>query len=199
MDPDPAPTVLELGATKKGMMLAAALFTIGMGLLGVVSAVTGAVHGGVGVRVGAGVFGGFLLLIGIPVLLAFKLLSRSRQLVVEQRGIRYVDPRGKSFAFEWPELATVAISRTKQRVVPGTRLSRPAVMVRLDLTPADAGVRTRRPELEHLWEFHRAKNAYRLPLGDSPELIAPIDEAMRRLQPSRYLGVQDEGFAVGLF
>jgi hypothetical protein len=72
------------------------------------------------------------------------------------------------------------------------------VLVRLDLFPGDPGFRERHPEMEHLWELHRVRSGYRLPLGSAPRFIPPMDEALRRYPPDIYRGVVDEGFTVGL-
>lgn len=73
------------------------------------------------------------------------------------------------------------------------------VMVRLDPFPTDAGIRVRHPEMEHLWEFHRVSNGYRVPFGQAGGLLPQLDAGLRRFGGVRYRGVRDEGFTVGLF
>jgi hypothetical protein len=190
------PVVVDIGATAKRTVAVGGAVSGGLGALAIYSALTGQVSGGAGATVAAGVIGGVLVLLALVVVVSWRKLTRPRQLVFDQDGIRMNDPSGKPWAVAWHELRAVAISRTVQRKVKVTDVRR--ILVRLDMFPADPGFRARRPEMEHLWELHRVRNGYRLPFGSSPQFIPLIDEAMRRYRPDVYQGVRDEGFTVGV-
>ncbi len=168
----------------------------GAGIGAVAATLTGRVPGGAVFEIAAGLFGGLLTVLALIGALSWKTLTRDRRLIIEQAGLRWVDPAGTSWALAWPELAAVSISRTVNR---RPKLTPAETMVRLDLFPADAGVRQRHPEMEHLWEFHRMRNGYRVPFGQAGELLPRLDAGLRRFGGARYRGVRDEGFTVGLF
>ncbi|GGK97086.1 hypothetical protein Sme01_35440 [Sphaerisporangium melleum] len=189
--------VVDLGAGSKGRAVASGVAAGVVGLISLVSALTGQVAGGTGVVVAAGVLGVVFIAVGLIPLVAWRAITRPRRLVIEQPGIRWDDPRGTSWAVAWTELSGVAISRTVQRRFgPADYLLPRKVRVRLDLFPADPGFRTRHPEMEHLWKAHRV--GYRLPLGSAPRHIDPIDQAMRAHRPNIYLAIRDEDFVSGL-
>jgi hypothetical protein len=58
---------------------------------------------------------------------------------------------------------------------------------------------TQQREMKSLWNFHRAQNGWRLPLGQALGLVNYIETGMRRFRPQLYLGIRDEGFMVGLY
>ncbi|MFC4591421.1 hypothetical protein [Sphaerisporangium corydalis] len=196
---DPRPVVIDVGAGSKAKAVAACVVAEGIGALSVYAAFTGQVDGGSGVAVAAGVIGALFIAVGLLPVVAWRKITRPRRLVIEQQGIRWDDPRGRPWAVAWHELAGVGVSRTVQRRIRAEdRLTPRKVMVRVDLFPADPGFRARHPEMEHLWEFHRVENGYRLPLGSAPKHIEPIDRGMRTHRPGVYMGVRDEGFVVGI-
>ncbi|WP_147287229.1 hypothetical protein [Nocardia otitidiscaviarum] len=189
------PFVIDVARGTKGRALAGMLVAGGFGLVAVISAATGGVSGGRAAEVAAMAFGAVLLLIAAVGLLGWQMLTRPRQLILDRNGIRWHDPQGAPWAVGWAELSTIAVSRSMRRT---HRPFRP-IMVRLDLFPADPEFRSRHPEMNHLWEFHKVRDGYRLPFGSAGELVAPLDAALRHYAGPRYLGVRDEGFTVGLF
>lgn len=192
------PVVIDIGShATKQVAIGGAISGV-LGLIALVSAFTGAVEGGAGTAAVAGVIGGLFLLFALFVLFSWKTLSRPRRLVFDEQGIRSVDPSGRPWSVAWDELGAVAISRTKQRRVKLTDFIMRRILVRLDLFPRDPGFRDRHPEMEYLWELHRVRNGYRLPLGSAPQLIPSMDEALHRYRPGIYRGVVDEGFTVGI-
>ncbi|TMR29878.1 hypothetical protein ETD85_31060 [Nonomuraea zeae] len=190
--------MLDVGGDAKVKALAGGSVAGVIGLMAIFSALTGQVTGGAGTGVVVAILGLVFLLIGLSPIIAWRRVSRPRRLVLDGFGVRWDDPQGRPWAVPWGELSGVGISRTRQRrVKPADYLFR-KTMVRLDLFPADAGFRSRHPEMEHLWEFHTVENGYRLPLGSNPKYIPVIERAMRQWRPAAYLGIRDEGFMVGL-
>ncbi|WP_306371977.1 hypothetical protein [Nocardia sp. CC216A] len=189
------PIVIDIARGTKGRALAGILVAGGFGLVAVISASTGGVSGGRVAEVFALIIGAVLLLIAVVGVLGWRLLTRPRQLILDRNGIRWHDPQGAPWAVAWAELSAIAVSRTVNRRPTPRRIA----MVRLDLFPADPEFRNRHPEMNHLWEFHKIRDGYRLPFGSADELVAPLDAALRHCAGPRYLGVRDEGFTVGLF
>ncbi|MGW4961674.1 hypothetical protein ACWEPL_31030 [Nonomuraea sp. NPDC004186] len=136
-------------------------------------------------------FGLIFLFIGLLPVLTWRRLSRPRLLVFDGFGVRWDDPQGTPWTAPWNELSGVSISRTQPRRVRPTDYLIRRTKVRIDLFPADPGFRARHPDMEHLWEFHRVTNGYRLPLGSNPRYIPVIEHAMRQYRPSIYLGIRD--------
>ncbi|MEV6557537.1 hypothetical protein AB0M22_17595 [Nocardia sp. NPDC051756] len=194
-----SPVVIDLAHGVRAKSAAAIAVCGGLGVLGVAAGLTGRVSGGPGVAVAAVAVGGFLLLIALTGVLLWRVLTRPRSLMIDQTGVRWIDPRGSSWSIAWPELAAISVSRTVNR---NPRKVVSSAMVRLDLFPADPGFRQRHPEMERLWEFHRVRDGYRVPFGDVPDshgLVPRLDEGLRLFAGPRYRGVSDEGFTVGLF
>lgn len=194
----PPPVVIDLAHGVKAKSAAAIAVCGGLGVLGISAGLTGRISGGAGVAVASGVVGGLLLLIAVIAVLLWRVLTRPRSLVIEQAGVRWIDPRGSSWSIAWAELAAISVSRTVNR---NPRKLVSSAMVRLDLFPADPGFRQRHPEMERLWELQRVRNGYRVPFGDIPDslrLVPRLDEALREFAGPRYRGVSDEGFTVGL-
>ncbi|WP_148310565.1 phage holin family protein [Nocardia otitidiscaviarum] len=189
------PFVIDVARGTKGRALAGMLVAGGFGLVAVISAATGGVSGGRAAEVAAMVLGAVLLVIAAVGLLGWRVLTRPRQLILDRNGIRWHDPQGAPWAVGWAELSAITVSRTVNRA-PGRFRS---TMVRLDLFPADPEFRNRHPEMDHLWEFHKVRDGYRLPFGSAGELVAPLDVALRHCAGPRYVGVRDEGFTIGLF
>ncbi|WP_248960718.1 hypothetical protein [Sphaerisporangium perillae] len=191
--------MVDVGAGSKGKAVAGGVVAGALGLISVFSALTGQVEGGGATAAVVGVLGVVFIAIALLPVLTWRKITRPRKLVIEQPGIRWDDPAGRSWAVAWSELAAVAVSRTVQRRFRLDDYLMPRkVMLRLDLFPADPGFRARHPEMEHLWEFHRVVNGYRLPLGSVRKHIEPIEQGMRTHRPNIYLGVRDEGFMIGL-
>ena len=193
-----APVVLDAGKKAARHTLLGGSVAGGMGILTLYSSMTGHIIGGPGAHAFAWFLGVIFTGIGLLAVLTWKFLVRPMRLVFDANGITWDDPRGKPWSVSWPELAGVALSRTQRRGVLGSNRTLPSVLVRLDLFPADPSFRQRHQGMEHLWERHRVRNGYRLPLGQAPDYIPLIDDAMRRFRPQIYGGVHDEGFVVGL-
>ena len=194
----PPPVVIDVGRDSRTKALVGGSVAGVLGLVSVVSALTGGVIGGNGSGVVVLILGLLLLFIGAAPLIKWREISRPRRLVFDRVGVHWDDPQGRPWTAPWAELSGVGISRTRQRRVRLADHIMRKTMVRLDLFPFDQGFRTRHPEMEHLWEFHTVKNGYRLPLGSNPKYIPIIEHAMGRYYPGAYLGVRDEGFMVGL-
>lgn len=192
------PVVIDVGGDAKVRAMIGGSVAGALGLLAIVSALTGQTTGGSGTAVAVGLVGLVFLGIGLLPVVAWKKVSRPRRLVFDAFGVRWDDPRGRPWAVAWAELSGVGISRTRQRRVQLADHLVRRTMVRLDLFPADQGFRARHQEMAHLWEFHTVKNGYRLPLGSQPKYIPVIEHAMRLHRPGAYLGIKDEGLVVGL-
>lgn len=188
--------VIEVTAGNKGKTTAAILAAGSFGGFVIFAGCTGRINAGLTAQIVIMVFGALLLSVALLGMLGWKIMTRPVQLVIEQHGMRWVDPKGGPWAVAWEELESVAVSRTVSRA---PAVVHRAVMVRLDLFPADAGFRDRHPEMEQMWEFHRVRNGYRVPFGDAGELLPRLDNGLRIFAGSRYRGVVDEGFTVGLF
>ncbi|MEU7479247.1 hypothetical protein AB0A63_24895 [Lentzea sp. NPDC042327] len=195
----PAPVVLDLGKSDTRKVLLGGSLAGGLGILALIGAVTAFLDGEpVGGSI-AGVIGLAFTFIGVMALVKFKTISRPRKLVIEQQGIRLDDPQGAPWAVAWQDLGAVSISRTRERAVELADALVRRTLVRVDLHPLDPPrFRAAHPTMEPLWEFHRVQNGYRLALGDSASMIAPIDAGLRTFAPQIYRGVIDEGFTVGL-
>ncbi|RBQ14505.1 hypothetical protein DP939_40280 [Spongiactinospora rosea] len=192
------PVVIDVAAGARRKAVIGGSVSGVVGLIAIVSVFTGQVLGGQATYVTGFIIGLVFLLIGLLPVIAWRKLTRPRKLVFDMGGVRWDDPQGKPWAVPWHDLSAVVISRSKQpRVQPSDYVLR-KIMVRLDLHPADPAFRGRHPEMEHLWEFHRVKNGYRLPLGSSPAYIPIIEGAMRAFAPGLYQGIRDEGFVGGL-
>ncbi|WP_029720619.1 hypothetical protein [Saccharopolyspora rectivirgula] len=192
------PVVLDVGNKAARAVLLGGAVSGAIGLFTYYACLTDQISGGTGTLIVAWIIGSVFFGIGLLCAFGWRAASRPRKLIFEAAGIRWDDPKGKPWAVRWEELGGVAVSRTKERAVQASDHLTRRTMVRLDLFPADPGFRQRHPEMEHLWEFHRVKNGYRLPLGDAAEFIPLIEQGMHQFRPQLYLGVRDEGFTVGL-
>jgi hypothetical protein len=194
----PQPVVVDIGARSRRRVLIGSLVAGALGitaLFGAVSAFTGGETAG---GVIASLVGSLLSGVALLGALSWKRVTRPRLLVFDAAGIRWDDPLGTPWAVAWQELGAVSISRTRERAVKLADAVVRKTLVRLDLFPADPRFRARHPEMEHMWEFHRVREGYRLPLGDSADLIPVVERAMTRFAPQVYRGVRDEGFTLGL-
>lgn len=195
----PAPVVIDLGKSDTRKVLIGGSVAGGLGILALVGSVSAFLDGEpVGGSI-AGIIGIAFTFIGVMAVVKWKTISRPRKLIIEQQGIRLDDPQGMPWAVGWQELGAVSVSRTQERAVQLADALVKRTLVRLDLHPRDpARFRPAHPTMEPLWEFHRVRNGYRLPLGDSAPFIAPLDRGLRTFAPQIYRGVNDEGFSVGL-
>ncbi|MET8761413.1 hypothetical protein [Lentzea sp. NPDC004782] len=195
----PPPVVVDLGKSATRKVLAGGSVAGGLGILALVGAVSAFADGEPVGGVIAGVIGVVFTGIGLLAVVKWKTISRPRKLIIEPQGIRLDDPQGMPWAVGWSELGAISISRTRERVVQLSDALVRRTMVRVDLHPRDPQrFRPAHPTMEPLWEFHRVRNGYRLPLGDSAGFIGPIDHGLRTFAPQIYRGVIDEGFTVGL-
>ncbi|WP_394835995.1 hypothetical protein LVJ94_03695 [Pendulispora rubella] len=196
--------ILDIGKKVRFQFRVAGAVAVGFGIASTYPGITGegVDDGGMGVRIGLTLFGLFLLGLG---LLSLLVPIRRRRLILDQAGIRWEEPQGRSWTVAWPELAAVAVLCTaKGPAGPRTLTDIPGeaivdgvvgehVLVHLDLYPADPTFRARHPEMEHLWEFRRMKNGYRLSLAYTSAFVPKIDLAMRVFRPVIYRGVFDGG------
>jgi hypothetical protein len=166
----------------------------GLGVIGIVSAFTGGVLGGTGVRIGVIVLSLIFLGIALAFLAMSPVLTRSHKLIVEPAGLRWDDPRGKPWFAPWSELAAVSISTFTTFNQNFVRRS----LVRIDLFPGDVGFQSRHPELSHLWEVLGGKECYRLPLGGHESYLSELDHALQIHAQTKYRGVIEEGTTGGL-
>lgn len=194
----PQPVVIDVGARSRRRVLIGSLVAGALGITALVGAVSAFTAG----ETAGGVMGSLVgsLLSGVALLgaLNWKRVTRPRLLVFDAAGVRWDDPRGTPWVVAWQELGAVSISRTRERAVTLADAVVRKTLVRLDLFPADPHFRARHPEMEHMWEFHRVRQGYRLPLGDSADLIPVVERAMTSFAPQLYRGVRDEGFTLGL-
>jgi hypothetical protein len=186
--------VFDLGAGGWLRILLAVALCGGLGVIGIVSAFTGGVRGGAGVRIGVIVLSLIFLGIALAFLAMSAVLTRPRKLIVEPAGLRWDDPRGKPWFAPWSELAGVSISTVTTFNQNFVRRS----LVRVDLFPGDAGFQSRHPGLSHLWEALGAKESYRLPLGGHESYLSDLDHALQLHAQTKYRGVIEEGTADGL-
>jgi hypothetical protein len=201
--PPGPPTVIDVGTAegRRAGIAAALLILLGLGalILGFVEAASGRMNAG---AIGVLIFGALLLILGLIPVINSKRYFRPRRLIIEPAGIRWDDPKGKSWAMPWYELAAVSISLHEKAEGPEISVSGAlagaavdktlgkVVRVRLDLFPVDPRVRGRHPEMEHLWEFYKLKNGYRQALGSHASIIQQIEWAVSHYQPRVYRGVQ---------
>ena len=189
--------VINLGSveSRRARITATLFILLGAGALNlaVVESANGRMNGVVaGILIVAAVA---LIVVMIQVFWTAWRLS-ARRLIIEPTGIRWHDPKGRSWALPWHELAAVSISLDPPAETPDTTnlkraraaVDSPGKVARLDLFPADPGVRSRHPEMEHLWEIH--SGAYRQPFRGRADAIRRIEWGMSHLQPRRYRGVQ---------
>jgi hypothetical protein len=195
----PPPVVVDLGKSATRKVLAGGSVAGVLGILALAGAVSAFADGEPVGGIIAGVIGVVFTGIGVLAVVKWKTISRPRKLIIEPQGIRLDDPQGMPWAVGWSELGAISISRTQERAVQLADALVRRTMVRVDLHPRDPQrFRPAHPTMEPLWEFHRVRNGYRLPLGDSAGFIAPIDHGLRTFAPQIYRGVIDEGFTVGL-
>jgi hypothetical protein len=205
--PGGAPVVIDVGKTNARKAVIGATVAGALGLLAVGSAIFGAVDGGTGAAIAAGVFGVLLLILPIGLFVRRDKVFRPHQLVFEPAGLRWHDPRGAPWMVPWSELAAVSISKhspkqvgpesVSDKIVGGIldKTTGERVLVRLDFYPADPGFAGRHPEIAHLWERQGVQNGYRLPLGSNAKFVPVIAAAMGRFAPHIYRGVNaTEGF-----
>jgi hypothetical protein len=148
-----------------------------IGVISVVSVFTGDVSGGAGERVAAFIIGSIFTLIGIAPLLMWRIVFRPRHLVLEPEEIKWDDPRGKPWRVAWHELSGVELS------IGGTR----GRGVTIIMAPADLErFQQRHPEMAHLLLGSSPATGYRLPLGPTKRIVAPIDRALRSFAPDLY-------------
>ena len=183
--------VINLGSveSRRARITATLFILLGAGALNlaVVESASGRMSGVVaGILIVAAVA---LIVVMIPVFWTAWRLS-ARRLIIEPTGIRWHDPKGRSWALPWHELAAVSISLDPPAETPDTTnlkraraaVDSPGKVARLDLFPADPGVRSRHPEMEHLWEIHRRLPATAVAVrrhppdrgGDEPPPAAPV-------------------------
>jgi hypothetical protein len=201
------PAVIDVGKTNARKAVIGATVAGAIGLLALGSALFGAVDGGVGVALVAGVIGVLFLILPIGLIVRRDKVFRPQHLVFDAAGLRWHDPRGASWMVPWTELAAVSVSKHSPKQVgpesiqdklvgaASDKIAGERAHVRIDLFPADPGFAGRHPEIAHLWERQGVRNGYRLPLGSNARFIPVIASAMGRFAPHIYRGVNaTEGF-----
>ena len=136
-----------------------------------------------------------LIVVMIPVFWTAWRLS-ARQLIIEPAGIRWHDPKGRSWTLPWHELAAVSISLHAQTETPDSMVGMcagaavdslgKAVRAGLVLLPRTLGCAAVTLEMERLWEIH--SGAYRQPFSGRRDAIRQIEWGMSHLQPRRTRG-----------
>jgi len=201
------PVVIDVGKTNARKAVIGATVAGAIGLLALGSAIFGAVDGGAGVAIVAGVIGLLFLILPIGLIVRRDKVFRPQHLVFDAVGLRWDDPRGAPWMVPWSELAAVSISKhSPQQVGPESiqdklvgaasdKIAGERAHVRIDFYPADPSFAGRHPEIAHLWERQGVQNGYRLPLGSNVKFIPMIASAMGRFAPHIYRGVNaTEGF-----
>lgn len=177
--------VLDVGKNAPRYALVAGVSSGVVGFAAVATAIAEAESSSIAGLVFTWIIG--LTFLGIAVITAMnrKTVSRPRQLSLDADGVRWHDPQGIPWSVRWEELAGVAITRRNAH----------RSLVQLDLFPADPQFRHRHPEMEHLRQFRRVANGYRLSLGTAKTFTDMIDEWMRHFRPRMYTGIHDDNDA----
>lgn len=171
-------------------LLVATAFALVAGAGLIIGELTG-VHSTAGRVFGIG-FGVVLLAIGAVFGLAGVTVVQARSLVVDTGGLRWQTARRGGWSVRWSELATVAV-HVGQTV--GRQGWRRRVFVHLVMTTEDAGFRARHHEFDGLRGTYSDSGPKRvgIPFADRPDLVTPIDDALRTFAGTRYRGVVDDG------
>jgi hypothetical protein len=123
-----------------------------------------------------------LLLSAMPVITIarWKVMQRPHQLVVEQPGIRWDDPRGAPWAVRWSELDIV--------MVHGELTHDGVPLVCLRLHPGDPHFAARHPEMAHLVDPFSERGVYRVSLTIDDTFVPRLDDALTTFAPDTYVG-----------
>ena len=97
----PAPVVIDVAGDAKVKAMIGGAVAGAIGLLAVISALTGQTPGGSGTAVAVGIVGAIFLLIGLLPVFTWKKLARPRRLVFDAAGVRWDDPQGRPWAAAW--------------------------------------------------------------------------------------------------
>ncbi|MCK2244867.1 MULTISPECIES: hypothetical protein [unclassified Crossiella] len=154
---------------------------VGAGVLGLVVmllAIFGVIGAGGVLRVTTGALGAGFLGLSLIAVMCWRVISRDRRLRISPHGLRWDEDHGSPFTLRWAELGAVELTRGERG------------KISLDLYPGDSNFRQRHPEMEHLYGRHGIDNGYRLPLGDSVQLLPPVELALRRYCLNLYRGVR---------
>jgi hypothetical protein len=190
--------VIDVGRANNRRLVIAWALLIPICLSAIICGVAEVIRGRTGGGLGAVAFGVLVLVLGLVALLVRRRTFLPRQVVIEQAGIRWDDPKGRAWAVRWQELAAVAFTRlepavtgletVRDRVLDAAveRTLGERVLVHLEMYPADPSFHGRRPDLAHLWK----KDRLRLQLGFNAHQLPQLDAATRYFAPGRYLGVQ---------
>ncbi|TDC81328.1 hypothetical protein [Actinomadura sp. 7K507] len=178
------PVSVDVGNAQTRQIAVGGTVAGAIGLIAVISAITGNVDGGTGTRVAAFAIGLVFTLIGALPLLMWRIAFRPRRILFDAGGLRWDDPTGSPWAVPWSELAGVTFTYPE----PSTGGERLASSVNLDLRPAEPGFRDAHPEMEHLAAAsgNGPAGGYRLPLGHTQSVVGPIDRALRTFAPAIY-------------
>ncbi|TDC52710.1 hypothetical protein E1281_18745 [Actinomadura sp. KC345] len=178
-----APVTVDVGSAQTRQIAVGGVVAGAIGIIAVVSALTGNVDGGTGTRVAAFVIGLVFTLIGVLPLLLWRVAFRPRRIHFNADGLSWDDPSGAPWTVRWSELGEVTLAYPAPDVrTPGVTSS-----VTLDLRPAEPGFREAHPEMEHLAAAAGApRGGHRVPFGHARSVVGPIDRALRTFAPSVY-------------
>lgn len=166
--------------------------SIGCGAIGgffLIAGIVAGFSGEPGMLALMGAFGLVIIAIGLFPIIRKDVFLRPRRFVVDRFTIRWEDPKGAPWTLPWSDLSAVVVSTSGPRQAPDStgNPTTYAELVRVDLYPVTPNSH---PEIAHLWEFDDIENAYRVPLGPNPDLIAKLDTAFRTsAPPGIYRGV----------
>lgn len=189
------PTVIPIGERAQKLGAIPAAVSCCLGFVALLSAFAGAVSGGPGTAIIAGVIGIVFLVFGVGILVV--VLPRSKQrVVIDPAGIRLEGTNGRDWQFAWVEIGAVITSTATK--VTGTTLMIRSTLVRVEFIPIDhQRLAVDHPHLQPYFGFQNDYGAYRVPLGPGKDLLHTVDTSLRVFGQQRYRGVVDEGIALG--
>ncbi|MGW0516343.1 hypothetical protein [Crossiella sp. NPDC003009] len=170
--------LLDLSSGSRRKVFAGAVIAGVAGLLTMLLAIFGVIGEGGVLRVTTGALGAGFLGLSLIAVMCWRVISRERRLRVSPHGLRWDEDHGSPFSLRWAELGAVELTRGERR------------KLTLDLYPGDSAFRQRHPEMEHLWGAYGIENGYRIQLGDSVQVLPPVELALRRYCPTLYRGVR---------
>lgn len=170
--------LLDLSSKARRKVFAGAVLAGVLGLTVMLLAIFGVIGEGGVLRVTTGALGAGFLGLSLIAVMCWRVIARDRRLRISPHGLRWDEDHGSSFTLRWQELASVELTRGDRRTLT------------LDLYPGDSFFSQRHPEMEHLWGRHGIQNGYRIQLGDTIQLLPPVELALRRYCPTLYRGVR---------
>lgn len=185
---------LSTSATRAKIILGTALLLFFGG-----SAAYGAISGdlvGVGQVAGRIISGCIaVLFLGLGGLMAATLPAtlRSRWFTVDGWGIRYADPKGRSWECAWTELGQIRVETAFRPTQMGRR-----GRVRLILRPATPGFAERHTSMSvFAGRFGASPGEFGMPLGPDVSVARQLDAAIRGVGAPCYAGMINTGMVIG--